>query len=430
MFGDEVGALVLDIGTVNSRVGFAGDDTPKAFFPSVAGVVPQSGTDKAKSSRYLVGNTKPFMHREHQEIKSALKNGLVDDWDVYEELLGYAFHSHLSVNPTEHPLMISEPSFNTPDLREKLLEIAFEQFQVPAVFLCKDACLASFSVGKASALVVDIGGGKTSVAPVLDGHILNKGLKHTKVSANTLDILLEKSLFTDNKMDLVPRYKVKRSLDAKGNINVRGLTLNHTTQSYDKYMRQVLLHDIKAGVCQVAQTEFQTRHNTNMPSVTWELPDGKKIEVGPERFAVPEFLIRPEVPLQPLIGDDFYDMGRGSERTRCVFEGLPKLISDSVESVDVDVRKELYSNIVVTGGGALLPHINSRLLNELSAHTPPAYRVKLHSEKATTQERLFGTWTGGSILGSLGSFHQMWFSKAEYEDSGEKIGAVLAQRFP
>jgi actin-related protein 4 len=42
-----------------------------------------------------------------------------------------------------------------------------------------------------------------------------------------------------------------------------------------------------------------------------------------------------------------------------------------------------------------------------------------------TVERRFAVWIGGSILASLGSFHQMWVSKQEYDETGR---AIIEQR--
>jgi actin-related protein len=33
--GDNIGAVVADVGSYACRVGFAGEDSPRAFFPSV-----------------------------------------------------------------------------------------------------------------------------------------------------------------------------------------------------------------------------------------------------------------------------------------------------------------------------------------------------------------------------------------------------------
>ena len=85
---------------------------------------------------------------------------------------------------------------------------------------------------------------------------------------------------------------------------------------------------------------------------------------------------------------------------------------------DVDLRPALYGSVIVTGGNSLISGFNERLNRDLSMKTPANMRFKLIAANGA-QERRFGSWIGGSILASLGSFQQMWISKAEYEESGK-----------
>jgi len=96
------------------------------------------------------------------------------------------------------------------------------------------------------------------------------------------------------------------------------------------------------------------------------------------------------------------------------------MISSSVDTCDGDIRKELYQAIILTGGNTLYPGLSTRLQKELTKLIPPAFKIKL-LQSTSKSERKFGVWTGGSILGSLGSFHQMWFSKQEYEEHGASL---------
>ena len=84
---------------------------------------------------------------------------------------------------------------------------------------------------------------------------------------------------------------------------------------------------------------------------------------------------------------------------------------------DVDIRKDLYGNIVLAGGVTLLPGIDTRLEKELSALAPASMKVKV----VAPPERKYSVWIGGSILSSLSTFQQMWISKQEYDESGPSI---------
>lgn len=314
--------------------------------------------------------------------------------------------------------MIAEANYNTAEKRERIMELAFEKLEAPAAFLCKSAVLAAFAMGKATALVLDGGGGSSSAVPVHDGFVLQKGLQRTVVGGDMISRQVERLIFQQNGLEVPSRYSLERKVVGLGQVISTPRSLPNTTVSYDLFMKRQVARDVKESICRVSEAEFLSQHNANIPTEKFELPDGKILDIGPERFAVAEFLFRPTPEFREQMGRDFADAP--------TFNGLHHMVSQSIDQCDVDVRKELYSNIVLTGAGTLFPGFSGRLANELSRDLPPAFRVKVLTPP-TNIERRFGTWIGGSILGSLGSFHQMWFSKAEYEEHGS---ALLAQKCP
>jgi len=96
---------------------------------------------------------------------------------------------------------------------------------------------------------------------------------------------------------------------------------------------------------------------------------------------------------------------------------LPALISASINSCDPDLRQVLLSNVVLSGGGSLFSGIADRLHNELNRIFPHA---KIHAP-GNPIERRYAGWLGGSILASLGTFHQLWISKEEWQEHGKSI---------
>jgi actin-related protein len=105
---------------------------------------------------------------------------------------------------------------------------------------------------------------------------------------------------------------------------------------------------------------------------------------------------------------------------------LHKLVHRSLSQLlDADLRKELASNIILTGSASLFPGLDKSLSIELGKVLPASYKHKVISSKSTVENR-YGAWIGGSILSSLGSFQQLWLSKKEYEENGALLGL---QRF-
>merc|ERR1719443_17333 len=130
----------------------------------------------------------------------------------------------------------------------------------------------------------------------------------------------------------------------------------------------------------------------------YELPDGKVITIGSERFRTPEVLFQPS-----FIGQEA--------------EGIHRLTYDSIQKCDVDIRRDLYTNIVLSGGTTMFTGIDARLNKEMTALAPASVKVKI----VAPPERKYSVWIGGSILSSLSTFQDMWIQKDEYDESGPGI---------
>jgi len=178
-----------------------------------------------------------------------------------------------------------------------------------------------------------------------------------------------------------------------------------------------------------------------MFALRYELPDKSVLDVGWERFHVPEILFNPSLIRQsppPWLRtdpstapgadgatSDASALSPGAaELAAMIPDGvmsLPELVSECIRACDTDMRRELWGGIVVSGGTSLLPGLTERLHSRLNELVPQmSMKVKLISPP-TPQERRFSVWIGGSILASLGSFQQLWISKQEFEEHGASI---------
>ncbi|XP_050367435.1 actin-related protein 4 [Argentina anserina] len=423
--GDEVSAIVIDLGSHTCKAGYAGEDAPKAVFPSVVGSIdqmeveetensgsadPKSDADKAKAKRKLyVGSQALGYRRDHMEVLSPIKDGVVVDWDAVESIWDHAFRDCLLVDPKEHPMLLAEPSFNSQQQRERTAELMFEKYKVPALFMAKNAVLTSFASGRATSLVVDSGGGSTTVAPVHDGYVLQKAVSSSPIGGDFLTDCLTKSLESKG-MTIKPRYSFKRKETRPGEFQVVDVDFPNTTESYKLYSKRIIASDIKECVCRAPDTPYDESSYSNIPMTSYELPDGQTIEIGSDRFKIPDVLFNPSL-AQTIPGMENFAEVSPSLR------GLPQMVIDSINKCDVDIRRELFSSILLAGGTASMQQLKERLEKDLLEESPQAARVKVLASGNAT-ERRFSVWIGGSILASLGSFQQMWFSKAEYEEHG------------
>eukprot|EP01137_Pigoraptor_chileana_P021065 Opistho-2@84306 len=435
--GDEVGALVFDIGSHVTRAGYAGEDVPKAVFSSTVGVgaeasregasdavpmdvdgAPQTVPASTVGKKYYVGTAAgPSFTRHALEMKGVMEDGLVADWDIYEALVDHAYSSCLRADPSQHPLLISEPSWTTRAVRERMVEIAFERHKVPALFLAKIAVLTAFSMGRYAGLVVDSGASQTSVVPVYDGFMLHKGIRRSELGGDFLASQHRLVLENELGIPVVPGYQIQsRETVAEGDppqFTLRTLT---PTQSFHNYAVRTLLEDFHASVSQVSETAYDEGLLANLPTKSYEFPNGYNAGFGAERFRVPEIMFNPDA----YIVKDASDKGKGAEAARPSHPGLGRLVADSVAACDVDIRPTLHGCVIATGGNTLVPGFVERLQAEVYAVAPPGSKVKVVAPPSAS-ERRFSAWIGGSILASLSTFQQMWISRQEYEESGKSI---------
>lgn len=450
--GDEVSALVLDAGYSLTRAGFAGEDVPKSVVSSYYGTVPSGSTPK-----YLFGDNS--IHSPHPGISiknSISSDGTVEDWDTAQNLWEYAITSRLTngkpANPilhndkdqvekqdtemdgmedqekplAENPLLMTEPGWNAGKNREKGIEIAVENWGCPAYWLARSGVLAAFSAGKPSALVIDVGASTISVTPIHDGLQLKKGVIRSPLAGNYVSRQI-RNLFSSSspQIPLTPHYLVasKTPVDAGQPPQATFRSFAAGTEpdaSFRMLQEERVLTEFKETVVQVWPQGRLSGHDSTGRSHmetakstlarTFEFPDGYNQPFGPDRYRPAESLFDPKA---------FIPAPDSSDQAPQPGQTLPEMIKQSLSNVDVDIRPLLLGNVVVVGGSSLLHGFTERLNHELGVLYPGA-RVRIFAP-GNVYERRFASWIGGSILASLGTFHQMWISKKEYDEHGPGI---------
>ena len=130
--------------------------------------------------------------------------------------------------------------------------------------------------------------------------------------------------------------------------------------------------------------------------VPYKLPDGSVLSVSSEKYRAPELLFHPQL--------------MGSEES-----GIHHQLCQAIARCDLDLRRALFSSIILSGGSTLFDGFGDRLLSECRRLSPRDTKIKIWAPP----ERILSPFIGGSILASLATFKHMWITRKEYEEQGK-----------
>ncbi|KAL7669318.1 hypothetical protein ACOME3_009980 [Neoechinorhynchus agilis] len=390
---EDLNAVVFDIGGFTAHFGFAGTGYPSLEFPTLIG---KYGND----DRPVFGEETLLALQSGLDLKRIVIDGKIEDWDAYESMVEYAYSNCYYHPSKEHAVLISDSPLNTLRERERLCELMFEKFNVPAIFVVKTSFLALIANHKTSGLVVDIGHDKSVVCAVMDGITIQHSIATSpiagrflmeKLRENTPPVKLSKVALSNSisQSFIAPKFLEKKT---------EGLTSSHL-----RFLEDRLLTNMMSMLFRVnTDCTYRPDQLDQLPTHPFEYPNGFMREFREERFRYPEAFFDPRI----------LDVQNPSY-------SLTRTIAASVSNCDTNLRHTVMGNVICTGGPSEIPSFADRLSNEITRKLPTSFRARV-SQAPTSLERRYCSYMGGSILSSLGGFHEKWVSKVDYEERGRQ----------
>ncbi|TIA89124.1 hypothetical protein E3P99_02237 [Wallemia hederae] len=409
---DEVSAIVVSAGTSTLSAGYAGEDTPKL-------VIPTQYTHKGNDAYF--GDNGVDVYRDGFDVDNTMSDSLINDFDRFTQLLEHSLTHLLRADTQQHPLLFTEPAWNTHKHREKIAEIAFEKFNVPGFYIANDSVLSAFAAGKSTALIIDIGAESTSVTPIVDGFVLRKGVLRNNVGGTQVTNHYLNSLEQTQRDNLLKNLIPHQLIDSKTSCEpgqAPNFSLRqdiHPTESWLNYSKSKILKDWREATSAILESTWDEHKVYQRSPKSYEFPNGFSDSYQVARFKANEILIHPNT-FQSQPSTNTFEPASISPSSQ---KSLPDLIRESIQAAESDSRTQLLSNIILVGGVSATPGLSERIQNDVFSLFS-SNRVKVHTP-ANPVERKFSSWLGGSILGSLGTFHQLWISQDEWKEFGKPI---------
>ncbi|KAF1802766.1 actin family [Mucor lusitanicus] len=383
--------LVVDNGTGFVKCGYAGSNFPEHVFPSVVGRPILRAEEKVgdlKVKDIMVGEEAAQL-RNILQMSYPMENGIIRNWEDMRHLWNYTFDEQLKIDPRDSKILLTEAPMNPKQNREKMAEIMFEEYGFQGIYVAIQAVLTLFAQGLMSGVVVDSGDGVTHIVPVYQGYAPANLTRRLDVAGRHVTRYLIKLL-------LLRGYAFNRTADFE---TVRQIKEKFSYVSYDLELDQKLGNETTTLV------------------ESYELPDGRVIKVGSERFEAPECLFQPN-----LIDVEA--------------PGMAEMLFNTIQSADIDIRADLYKHIVLSGGSTMYPGLPSRLekemkqlylTNVLNGDASRLNKFKIRIEDPPRRKHM--VYLGGAVLADIMKDKDSWWvTKQEWEEMGprslEKMGVL------
>ena len=376
-------AIVIDNGSGMVKAGLGGEEKPRCVFPCVIGTPLQESVIPGGGKKDLYIGEEAQRLRGVLKIEYPIEHGIVKNWEMLTKIWEHAIVNEIRVESKECALMSTEAPLNPKKNREEMINIAFNHFGVKAFYVGIQAVLAMFSAGRTTGIVLDSGDGVTHTVPIYNTYSVPHAIKKVLLAGRDVSKHLEELLGERGwQTESTAQAQIIREIKEK---------LCYVSMNYQEDMESAL------GLMK-PKDEARIKGWKEKNERVYTLPDGNLLNLGSERFRAPELMFQPTLAGKEILG-------------------IHKLTLASINECDLDVRKDLWENVILSGGNTVFENYPERLKKELEALAPKAIQIKITAQT----ERKYAVFLGAAQLASLSSFQSSWITKQQYDEEGDQI---------
>jgi actin beta/gamma 1 len=318
-----------------------------------------------------------------------VEHGVVVNWAGLEQVWQHVFTTELQLEtPHDHPVLLAEYPLRTSNTREQAAQLMFEAFGVPAFTVAAQAALSLYAAGRLTGVALSSGDGVTYAEPVYEG---------LAMPGSTSTLYLAGRELTDHLAGMLDASSATTTAQGAGEPHHQPAFFSDSLA--EQCRRREVARDIKEKLCYVAQ-DYDHDLGQQFAAVSeYVLPDGRTIGVtSKQRFECLEALFKPA-----LAG--------------CEQDGIHVALYDAIMKSPMEIRNDLYANIVLAGGTTLAAGFVQRLRREVHGLMPSGLRLGVVADPG----RRFLEWRGGSALASLSTMDARWISRQDYDEHGCRV---------
>ena len=348
--------LIIDFGTDNIKIGISGQKEASLIFKNI---ISQSKDNNKLIGTDCINNTR----FDFLKTRNIIQNGIFLNIDDIPYLFSYIYKK-LSIPEneiTEHPILISEPILNLKKNREKIANILFDNLNIPAISFASQPILSIFSTSLSNGLILDSGEG------------------------------ISQSCIIQNGIPIKNTY-VRCDYGGGDVTNYLKEIFKNSGYSFVNTQDMLLLKKIKEKYCFVCSDENYP------PQSEFNLSDNNIIKIGDEKVLCTELLFNPSL-------------------NHLKFLSFQEMIINSVNGFDIQLRRNIFQNIILFGGNTMFKGIQTRINKEIKKLTPKHTKIKILTFPKINNPVI----KGGIFISSFSSFKDIWIMKNEFLDKGYNI---------